>query len=84
MQYKGPIREDDQMNAIVKRRWQYLARIDVAAVAVDVGVVGVQDVHIDVGVLRDHRAVIAGLDDVVRRAVLARDAETERLATSVS
>lgn len=57
----------------------YLSHTDVRAVSVHVWVVGQQDVQGRLCVLRNHAAAVARLDNMGDVAVLANDAEAQRL-----
>lgn len=69
-------------NNIPKPKSADLSHADVRAVSVDVGVVGEQDVHGRPRFLGNHVAAVAILNDMHDVAVLADDAETQRLNES--
>ena len=75
----GGVIDEYQINFSGGDNGAYLVRVGVAAIAVDVGVVGEQRVEGNTRVVSDGAAELPGEDLVDRRAVLTRDSQAKRL-----
>lgn len=61
------------------RRSTYFAGVDVAALSVHIRVVGEQGANADASFTRDGRASVAASNNLIGRAVLTRETETNDL-----